>query len=246
MAGLSHSSNQNLFSRYKRFFQALTEIWSLSYVREAQTPAVPQILTENDPLPPSQRLVVILPDANINVLSLPKRIWELAAPDRRQVLLMIKPCREENEFYTRMNLVTLSAMLRDTRVHVETRLVLGTQIDQAARQCAQPEDIFVCFEEHQVSRYLKKKRLADLLAKKTGLPVYTLKGSVMEMTDPISVMQKDALLLILCMALLVVFFILQVWIDKNTSGVLRGSLQMISVFIEVSLIAAISTKTSLV
>lgn len=242
MSGLAHSTIQNRFSRYRRFFRDLFETWQLGHAKGVQTPVHP-ILTECDPLPSSRRVVVILPDTNIDVVALPKRIWELAAPDRRQVLLMIKPCREENEFYARMNLVTLSALIRDDHVHVEMQLVLGAPIDQAARQYAQPEDIFVCFEEHQVSKCLKKKRLADLLAQKTGLPVYTLKGSALEMTDPISDLLKDTLLLMFCMALLVVFFVFQVWIDKNTSGVWRGSLQLITVFIVAGFTVAIAAKT---
>lgn len=242
MSGLAHSTIQKLFSRYRRLFQDLSETWPLSHAKGVLTPVHPIILSEYDPLPSSRRVVVILPDVNIDVVSLPKQIWELAAPDR-QVLLMIKPCREENEFHARMNLVTLSALIRDDHVHVEMQLVLGAPIDQAARQYAQPEDIFVCFEEHQVSKCLKKKRLADLLAQKTGLPVYTLKGSALEMTDPISDVLKDTLLLMFCMALLVVFFVFQVWIDKNTSGVLRGSLQLITVVIVAGFTVAIAAKT---
>jgi hypothetical protein len=147
-----NNQNQFLGLRLDRF--PLTLGRSLKRSKAEQGKTALQIFTEDQPLPPSKRLIVILPDANIDLVSLPKRIWNLAAPDRRQVLLMIRPCREENEFHTRMNLITLAAILRDPRVVVQTHLVLGQSLEQAARQCVQPDDVFVCFEEYQVNGFL--------------------------------------------------------------------------------------------
>lgn len=245
MTGLSHSTNHNRFLKNRSYFHSLPAIWPHRLLKQVQDTIAPQILTENDPLPPSQRLVVILPDADIDILSLPKRIWELAAPDRRQVLLLTKPCREENEFRARMNLTTLASIIRDSRVVVHTQVVMDTSLERAACKSLQPDDVLVCFEEHRVHYFLKNVRLAEILAKKTQMPVYTLKGPVSEMTGAISARLSDFLLLVLCITTLIAFFVLGAWIDHNTSGTPQTVMQVLSVIAEVWILGTAATNLKL-
>lgn len=243
MSGVSHSTHQNRFFGAKFESIPFPAVWPLKRTKPGQIEIESKIFTEDQSLPPSRRLVVILPDANIDILTLPRRIWNLAAPDCRQVLLMIRPCREENEFHARVNLTTLAAIIRDPRVNVQTQFVLGQSLEQAARQCAQPDDVFVCFEEHQVSRFLRKQRLAEILAQKTPCSIYTLKGTVTELVDPISARLIDFLLLALCLVSLFAFFGLEVWIDRSFAGTPQTVLQILAVIAEVWLIGGVASKT---
>lgn len=243
MSGLSHSTHQNRFLglRFERYF--LPAVWPLKRSKPAQRETALQIFTEDQPLPPSRRLIVILPDGDIDMVSLPRRIWNLAAPDRRQVLLMIRPCREENEYDARLNLITLAAVIRDPHVVVQTQLVLGQSIEQAARQCVQPDDVFVCFEGHQVHRFFQKHRLAEVLAQKTQHPIYTLKGTVSEKVTPLSAHLIDLLFLLLCMLSLIAFFALEVWIDQNSAGAIQTILQILAVMAEIWVINAFVSRS---
>jgi hypothetical protein len=242
MSGLSHSTHKNHLVGTKLDWHSLSSALPFRKIDQAQLAAPLQILTEDEPLPSSRRLVVILPDADLDVFTVARRIWDLATPDCRQVLLLTKPYREENEFYSRVNLTSLAAIIRDPRVVVQTQIVLGMSLAQAAGQYLKPDDVFVCFEEHRVPDFLKKNRLAEILAQKTHRPVYTLKGPVMEKTDPFSARLIDFVLIAICLASLIGFFALEVWIDRNSTGMFHTLLQIMVVFVEVWVIAAFMNR----
>src|SRR5512133_535015 len=164
MADLTHSTHENQFNGNKLAVMASSGTET--------NPAASLILTEGDPLPPAKRLVVILPDADFDMTSLPRRIWELSAAGSRSVLLMIRPNSADDQLYAQMNLTSLAAIIRDTHFEVQTQLVVGQSLEQAAFQLAQAEDVFVCFEEQLVGGWLGKRRLAESLAQATQRPVY--------------------------------------------------------------------------
>jgi hypothetical protein len=243
MSGLSHTTDRNRFLDSKLEWLSFPAIWPFKRKKAKQGETALPIFSEDQPLPPSQRLVVIVPDGDFDLIALPRRIWNLAAPDRRKVLLMTRPCREEDEFHARVDLTTLAAIIRDPRVVVQTQLVLGQSLEQAARQCVQPNDVFVCFEEHQIHGFLKKRRLAEILAQKTHCPVYTLKGTVSEMAGPNSARLLDFLLLALCLVSLIPFFALEIWIDRNSTGTLQTIMQILAVIAEVWVINAVARNS---
>jgi hypothetical protein len=243
MRGLSNSTNQKRFSAMRSIGLSLPVVWPAKRPKPEQVNLVPHALLDNQPLPPSRRLVVILPDADVDLLPLSKQIWDLAAPDHRQVLLMSKPCLEEDESHARVNLSTLAAFIGDSSVVVQTQLVLGRSLVQAACQCAQPDDIFVCFEGHWVSNFLEKRRLAEIIAQIIPQPVYTLDETVPEMVNPLTVRLMNFLNLAICIISLVAFFALEVWIDQNSNGTLQSILQILAVFAEVWFIGVITRKS---
>jgi hypothetical protein len=240
MSGLTHSSNPYRFLGMKLELPAFLAKLPLHIQENSQ--AIPQIFHEGDPIPPSKHLVVILPDAEVDVVTLPRRIRNLALADHREVLLLVKPCRAENEFLSHLNLTTIAAMVRDPRIGVHTKLILNQSLARAARQYAQPDTVFVCFRQHQVSSFFNKRNLAELLAKKTRRPVYTLEGSAEEMVNPISPILTDVVYLLLSMLSLVAFFALEIWVGQNSTGALQTIIQILVVAGEVGLIGSFANK----
>lgn len=243
MSGLIKSTKQNQFFAKKLDLQSSPVAWLGNKKKLEKVVSAPQIISEGEALPPSNRLVVILPDADFDIFALGKQIWSIATSDRRQVLLLTKPVQDENEYHSRLTLSTMASLIRDPRIEVKTQLVLGMSLYQAALQCSQPDDVFVCFEEHRIPGFLKKNRLAKILAQSTHLPVYTLKGPISEMTDPLSVRLIDFVLLAICVASLVGFFALQVWFDRNTTGMFHTILQIVTVSTEIWFVAACANRS---
>lgn len=101
MSGLRTNHNQSFGT--KQEWQSLSSTWPLRRADQERIETAHLVFTEGEPLPPSNRLLVILPDATYDMNTLPRRIWNLAAPDRRQVLLLTKPGREENELRSRVD-----------------------------------------------------------------------------------------------------------------------------------------------
>jgi hypothetical protein len=243
MSGLIKSTNQNQLFDKKLNLQSLPVVWLRNRQKLGKVETALQIFTEGEVLPPSNRLVVILPDADFDIYALAKQIWSIATSDCRQVLLLTKPVQDENEYHSRLTLSTMASLIRDPRIVVKTQLVLGMSLYQALLQCSQPDDVFVCFEEHRISGFLKKNRLAKILAQNTNLPVYTLRGPISEMTDPLSAHLIDFVLLAICVASLVGFFALQVWFDHNTAGTLHTILQIVTVSAEIWIVAACANRS---
>jgi hypothetical protein len=103
--------------------------------------------------------------------------------------------------------------------------------------------MFVCFGEHQVSHFWKKRRLAEILAQSTQRPVVTLKGAVSEKAQPVSARLMDLLLLGVCLVSLIAFFALEVWIDHNSAGTVHTILQILAMIAEVWVISAVTRNT---
>jgi hypothetical protein len=217
--------------------------WPLQWTHSEKTETVSRIFSEDEPIPPSKRLVVILPDTGFDIFTLPRQIWNLAAPDHRQVLLLTRPSEVEDELHSQRNLTTLAALIRDPLVEVQTRVVLGVSIEQAACQSAQPGDVLICFAEQRTSGFLAPKRLAEVLAQKTNLPIYTLKGNIPAPTVPFAARLIDFALLALCIASLIAFFLLGVWIDRNSVGTAHTILQILALCVEAWVIAACANKS---
>jgi hypothetical protein len=203
-----------------------------------------QILSDRDPIPPSNRLITIIPDTEFNIFEMTKQIWSIAEPEGRKVLLITKPIRKENNYSSRLKLITLANLIRDSKVTVQTQLISdGDSLVESATRIAQPDDIFVCFTEHKVSGFFIRKSLIKDLARNTTLPIYALKGSISDMTEPISDRMIDIFLLVLSLVSIVGFFALQVWFDRNTSGSFHMILQILSTFVEIWFVAVCSSRS---
>jgi hypothetical protein len=237
MAGFTHPVNQE-----QSLGTSLEQTFSVT--KRGQVETTRRILTELDPLPPSRRLVVVLPDAATDIFALSKKLWNLAAPDRRQVLLLVKPNSAGDETQSRINLATLASLIRDSHVAVQTQWVEGMSLNRAVRQAVKPDDILVCFEEHNVSSLLKKNKLADLLARQTQIPVYTLKGAVPETTHPLFTHLTSLASLAFCMGVLIAFFALEAWIDQSTAGTLQTVFELLAAFSEVWIIVVFLNRSS--
>jgi hypothetical protein len=241
MSGITRSQQYKGFPRINLEKLPFPAVWSL---KQEKAEASSLILTEDEPLPPSRRLVVIVPDASFDTVNLPRRIWNLAAPDHREVLLLARPSQEENEFHLRMTLTSLAAQIRDARAAVQTQVIMGKSFAFAARQYAQPDDVFVCFEEHRAPAFLKKKIwLKDQLAQSVHRPVYTLKGPVTEIADPISSHLIEIVLLVIALLTLIGFFALQVWIDKNATGSFHTVLEILTLIVEAWIISVCAKRS---
>lgn len=239
MTGLSHTTNHDQPLGFILNDRIAAPKWQ-DLQEGTKTPSF--ILSEAEQIPPCHRLVVILPDAVYDIFDLAKKIWNLAAADGLQVLLLARPCRDEREYHVRVTLTTLAALIRDNRVTVSTQLVMGLSIAKAVCQAAQPEDVLVCFEEQFVPGIIQKRRLADLLAQQNHIPVYTLHGPVEEPAISFSVRFKDFVLLAVCLASMVAFFAFQVWISQNMVGAFRVMMQILAVLGEVWVINLCSNQ----
>ncbi len=119
-----------------------------------------------------RRLIVLVPEADLDTSRTARRIRELAQLVDRHICF-IGICRDEAlEPSVRRQLVTLAAIARDDHITTEVRVETGSNWLQAARSNWKPGDRIACFEGQRFG--LRQKLLSDVLESRLGAMVYTL------------------------------------------------------------------------
>jgi hypothetical protein len=197
---------------------------------------LPKIFHEGDALPACFRLFVLVPDCEINLNELAGKISHLAVPERIEVFLLTVPEHPDNKYTARCSISTLAAAVRMEELPVQIRVDSGGSYLNAVKALIHPGDVLVCYAEMTSSEVEKNKGFAETLAALTHLPVYTLNGALPRRKTYLSSQWIEVLLIGACLATIIAFFGLQVWIDRNLIGAGKTILELISVLVEIRVI----------
>src|SRR5258708_5477015 len=146
----------------------------------ARKPAASGVMSllrpEGVALPPARRLVVLVPDLDLDDAALARRIWNLAVPNKLSVLYLGLSISASEEPHVRRQLATIAALTRDDWVKVSTRLAGETDWVAALRPLVRKDDLIVCHLEQTVSGWRGPRPLGETLCQILQLPVQLLEG----------------------------------------------------------------------
>ena len=208
---------------------------------EAQSPAVPtiELLTpESEPPAPARRLVVLVPDPDVDESELARRIWLLASPRMLKVVYVGMVQDHADESFVRQQLATLAALTRDNHTTVETQAHDDRDWLRIVRRVRQPGDQIICVAEQTTfGRGAERRSLGEALASALGAPVYLLSG-LPSHARPQPPRRLPRLLIdwAVPVAIIVGFFLMQVAISQLVEEWARIALLCISVLAEAGLI----------
>ncbi len=177
------------------------------------------LIPANKPLPPAKRLVVLVPNVDVNEVELAHRIWSLASPRGLEVLFFSLIGDTQEEPQARRRLATLAAVTRDDWTHIETQLELGSHWLHSVENLRQRGDLIVCHAEQKIPKWgIGRQSLAQALVSQLTLPTCVLSGFYPEL--PASPPNRLVRLFVGALAMLILagFFALQVQIDRETTG----------------------------
>jgi hypothetical protein len=197
------------------------------------------LIPADQPLPPARRLVVLVPNVDVDEAALATQIWSLASPRSLAILFLGIFRGPETESVARRRLALLAAITRDDWTRVETRLEAAGNWPQLVRRYWQSGDLVVCHAEQMLSGWGGERRsLAQTIVDALNTPVYVLAGfyAGLPLERPKWLMRLLAWLPPL--AVLAIFFILQVSITQGTTGWLQTGLLSFSVILEFGLLGA--------
>ncbi len=120
-----------------------------------------------------RRLIVLIP-ADADYTPLARRIWEVANTLTGQVVLLSLCTDPVQESSLRRQLITMSALIQDVKVCVETRIESGSSWMNAVKSNAEAGDMIVCFAEQREG--LLHRPLSQILQANLETPVYILSG----------------------------------------------------------------------
>jgi hypothetical protein len=182
---------------------------------------------------PVRRLVVLVPNLEMDEVEMARRIWELASPPHLAVLFLALCTDAVDEPRIRRRLATLAALTRDERIAIETRLEFGRNWIAKLKAILRDDDIVICYADHTVG--WNHKPLSHVLDEK-GASVWTLKG--LEMTTA-QVHRKpfaEFVFWFVSLAIIAVFLWLQIRILTISEGWAQNTLLYLSVPIEIGLL----------
>ena len=195
------------------------------------------LFEEGMTLPDVKRLVVLVPNQDIDVAPFSRRIWSLAFPDRLDILLITLPIDPDYLLTAERRLTTIAAILRDPRLHIETQVFSSRSWLKIARQVWQPGDLLVCPAEQDISTGIGKRTPLGLaLASALKAPVYRLKGFYQHPKTGLPHWVKAIPYWVVLLATIAGFFKFEAMVDAAVKGWMGQVLLLIIVAIEIGLI----------
>ena len=178
-----------------------------------------------------RRLVVLIPNLDVDEAELAREIWKLAFPPELAVLLLGLCPNVNEEPRVRRRLVTIAALTRDTKVSVEIQLEFGRTWIRKLKSFLEAGDIVVCHAEQRAGIW---RQPLELELARLNIPILTLKGFIPSMHK--SSFLHESVFWLVSIAVLFVFFLFQIRILQISEEWVRDILLSLSVLIEFGLV----------
>jgi len=189
-------------------------------------------IAEGQGLIRTHRLVVLMPNLDINEADIAREIWKLAFPPGLAVLFLGLCPNVNEEPRVRRRLATVAALTRDIRVPVEVQLEFGRNWIRKLEAVLEAGDIVVCHAEQQTGLWRQPLKLA--LAR-LNIPTLTLKGFIPSMYKSPSTFLRESVFWLVSIAVLFVFFLFQIRILRISEEWASDALLSLSIVIEFGL-----------
>ena len=125
-------------------------------------------------LQPVRRLIVLVPESEVDSALAVRKIWELANALESRVQFLGLSKDAEHEPSVRRQVVALSAMVGDENIPVESKIEIGNDWLNAVKSEWHEGDVIVCYAEHRSG--LTRRPLSQILESNLNATVYVLGG----------------------------------------------------------------------
>lgn len=181
---------------------------------------------------PTRRLIVLVPSGEIDELTLTRRVWLLATCSGLDILYLALSPDADQVSYQRRRLVGLVALTAYQHVRADMDVYAEKYWSQLLRRTLQPGDLLVCLACDRTPGFFHRQALGELLATELGVPVYQVGGLQVKSATPSHYWFKNVLACIASIALVVVFFQLQIGIEVLSARPQSTILLCLSVLLE--------------
>ncbi|HXD11371.1 MAG TPA: hypothetical protein VN653_15000 [Anaerolineales bacterium] len=181
----------------------------------------------------ARRLVVLVPNQDVDEVAFAHEVWNLAFPPGLAVLLLGLCLNPNDEPRARRRLVTMAALIREPRVPVEMQLDFGRNWKPSLKDVLDSGDIVICPADQRVGIFGEP---LDLSLAKLGSPTITLPGLYPVTRKLIPRFIHESVFWAVSGAVLFVFFWLQGRILRLSEEWVKDTLLSLSVLLELGLI----------
>lgn len=140
---------------------------------------------------PAHRLIVLVPDADLDYAATTRRVWELAN-ELGAHIQFIGLCKDVvQESSLRRQLVTMTAMVQDGNTSAKVKIEFGNDWVNVVKSNWQVGDMIVCFAEQHAG--LLYRPLSQILRSNLEAPIYILSGLYPQSQSRFNVLSPIAL-----------------------------------------------------
>ena len=192
------------------------------------------VVPEQAIISPIRRLVVVIPDGDIDESALAQRVWQLASTSVLSVLYLALSPDYAGVAYQRRRLAALASITSGEGVRALIQVVEGKSWPQALEGVLHTGDLLVCLQNHLVPfRLVGRRALGELLAGAFTVPVYVLGKLHVGPSPKRHLWLKEMLAWLASLGVMAAFFGVQVWIDQMSRKPASTVLLCFSLLVEV-------------
>lgn len=173
------------------------------------------------------RLIVLVPEFEADAAIVARRIREVASSLESRIQLLSLSRDAAHESTARRRLVTLSALVEEPALYVETKVEIGNNWLSAVTPHWRPGDVIVCFSDQ--SSGIAGKSLREFLSSSLNAPVYVLSGIPLQNEHPRMNWMPTVLPWAGSLGLIFSFLLLQI---RLSQPVQNGALFYVSLIVE--------------
>lgn len=181
-----------------------------------------------------QRIIVLVPDAEIDLVHAAKKIWEIAAAVNGSVQFVGLCADAAREPGLRRQMVTLSALVETEKISVRSRVEIGNDWLYALRTEWRQGELIVCFAV--VPAGFSRKPLSQILESSVNATIHVIDGLLPQAHQSRSGWISNALAWAGSLAIILGLFWLQTTIVGLSSYWARTLLLSVSIFVEFGMI----------
>jgi hypothetical protein len=194
------------------------------------------LLHEGEPLPPFNRLVVLLPPADLDEVRLARRLRSMIVPYKTGILLLSLVIRDGEDSQERRRLTNLAAILRDPLYPVTSKTIIGNGWIEKIKENLLPGDILVCFLQQKAPTWgMKSQPISQVLAGELPCPVYVLHSFGIKQT-PHQAFSRLFSGWVVPITMITLFLAFDFYLAQDAGGWLRITLLGTAMLVEAGLI----------
>jgi len=184
-------------------------------------------------IPEKKRLIVLLPESLAGNSKLAHQINWMTGLKQYDVLYLTLLEDESNPLDVSRRMATMVAATVGEPMHVSSKLVSRDNWLTALRKIYQPGDALICQAEQSVKAgFLKALSMQDYLEEALQVHVQTISGYYHPGQERVRQWLLGLLFWVVCIAILVIFSLLEIQIDRTVDGVARITLLLLTMSIE--------------
>ena len=127
----------------------------------------------------AKRLVVLIPDSELDETILGRQVWNLALPGQKSVVLLSAAQNLDEELRAIHRLTQIVAVANDPRFHIESIVRFQSGWIRAIKSIYKPGDLILCFESHKIPfRIFWHQSIQSFIEDHLKIPVNTFPKTI--------------------------------------------------------------------